>query len=89
MAAPVFLMCENIFDNSSFYFFFLQTDSSCMEKLLSKDWKEKMEKLNTSDLLGEIKGIRPDQILNVCICFKKGTEDILRFRKNNRNNYCN
>ncbi|XP_027745674.1 transcription factor SOX-6 isoform X1 [Empidonax traillii] len=27
-----------------------------MEKLLSKDWKEKMEKLNTSDLLGEIKG---------------------------------
>ncbi|XP_067152183.1 transcription factor SOX-6 isoform X5 [Apteryx mantelli] len=33
-----------------------QNDSSCMEKLLSKDWKEKMEKLNTSDLLGEIKG---------------------------------
>ncbi|XP_071283994.1 transcription factor SOX-6 isoform X9 [Agelaius tricolor] len=33
-----------------------QEDSSCMEKLLSKDWKEKMEKLNTSDLLGEIKG---------------------------------
>ncbi|XP_053800594.1 transcription factor SOX-6 isoform X8 [Vidua chalybeata] len=34
-----------------------QEDSSCMEKLLSKDWKEKMEKLNTSDLLGEIKGV--------------------------------
>jgi len=33
-----------------------------MEKLLSKDWKEKMEKLNTSDLLGEIKGILLDQI---------------------------
>ncbi|XP_053922983.1 transcription factor SOX-6 isoform X5 [Cuculus canorus] len=33
-----------------------QEDSSCMEKLLSKDWKEKMEKLNTTDLLGEIKG---------------------------------
>ncbi|EMP38277.1 Transcription factor SOX-6 [Chelonia mydas] len=30
-------------------------DSSCMEKLLSKDWKEKMERLNTSELLGEIK----------------------------------
>lgn len=28
-----------------------------MEKLLSKDWKEKMERLNTSELLGEIKGI--------------------------------
>lgn len=27
-----------------------------MEKLLSKDWKEKMERLNTSELLGEIKG---------------------------------
>ncbi|XP_077142708.1 transcription factor SOX-6 isoform X6 [Ranitomeya variabilis] len=33
-----------------------QEDSTCMEKLLSKDWKEKMERLNTSDLLGEIKG---------------------------------
>ncbi|XP_016357836.1 transcription factor SOX-6-like [Sinocyclocheilus anshuiensis] len=27
-----------------------------MENLLSKDWKEKMERLNTDDLLGEIKG---------------------------------
>lgn len=27
-----------------------------MEKLLSKDWKEKMERLNTSELLGEIQG---------------------------------
>ncbi|XP_048644372.1 transcription factor SOX-6 isoform X10 [Marmota marmota marmota] len=35
--------------------FFMQY-SSCMEKLLSKDWKEKMERLNTSELLGEIKG---------------------------------
>ncbi|XP_016426726.1 transcription factor SOX-6-like isoform X5 [Sinocyclocheilus rhinocerous] len=33
-----------------------QDESSCMEKLLSKDWKEKMERLNTDDLLGEIKG---------------------------------
>ncbi|XP_062973298.1 transcription factor SOX-6 isoform X5 [Elgaria multicarinata webbii] len=33
-----------------------QEDSSCMEKLLSKDWKEKMERLNTSEFLGEIKG---------------------------------
>ncbi|XP_041075202.1 transcription factor SOX-6-like [Polyodon spathula] len=31
-------------------------ESSCMDKLLSKDWKEKMERLNTSELLGEIKG---------------------------------
>ncbi|XP_077084557.1 transcription factor SOX-6 isoform X1 [Siphateles boraxobius] len=31
-------------------------ESSCMEKLLSKDWKEKMERLNTGELLGEIKG---------------------------------
>lgn len=27
-----------------------------MEKLLSKDWKEKMDRLNTSELLGEIQG---------------------------------
>ncbi|XP_062404485.1 transcription factor SOX-6 isoform X4 [Sardina pilchardus] len=33
-----------------------QDESSCMETLLSKDWKEKMERLNTSELLGEIKG---------------------------------
>ncbi|XP_073763024.1 transcription factor SOX-6 isoform X17 [Danio rerio] len=32
-----------------------QDESSCMEKLLSKDWKEKMERLNTGELLGEIK----------------------------------
>lgn len=27
-----------------------------MEKLLSKDWKEKMERLNTSELLAEVQG---------------------------------
>lgn len=42
-----------------------------MEKLLSKDWKEKMEKLNTSDLLGEIKGISLDQILRIVFKFTK------------------
>lgn len=52
-----------------------------MEKLLSKDWKEKMEKLNTSDLLGEIKGISLYHILNVCIYFKKGIDDFWKFRK--------
>uniref|UniRef100_A0AAQ5ZCU9 HMG box domain-containing protein n=1 Tax=Amphiprion ocellaris TaxID=80972 RepID=A0AAQ5ZCU9_AMPOC len=30
-----------------------QDESSCMEKLLSKEWKEKMERLNTSELLAE------------------------------------
>uniref|UniRef100_A0A8C7X9P7 SRY-box transcription factor 6 n=1 Tax=Oryzias sinensis TaxID=183150 RepID=A0A8C7X9P7_9TELE len=29
---------------------------TCVLKLLSKDWKEKMERLNTSELLGEVKG---------------------------------
>ncbi|XP_068170370.1 transcription factor SOX-6 isoform X2 [Antennarius striatus] len=38
-----------------------QDDSSCMEKLLSKDWKEKMERLNTSELLAEVKGT-PDSL---------------------------
>ncbi|XP_042267117.1 transcription factor SOX-6 isoform X2 [Thunnus maccoyii] len=33
-----------------------EQDESCMEKLLSKDWKEKMERLNTSELLAEVKG---------------------------------
>ncbi|XP_071237004.1 transcription factor SOX-6 isoform X12 [Salvelinus alpinus] len=33
-----------------------QDESSCMETLLSKDWKEKMDRLDTSDLLGEVKG---------------------------------
>uniref|UniRef100_A0A8C6SS59 SRY-box transcription factor 6 n=1 Tax=Neogobius melanostomus TaxID=47308 RepID=A0A8C6SS59_9GOBI len=33
-----------------------QDESSCMETLLSKDWKEKMERLNTSELLAEVKG---------------------------------
>ncbi|XP_048886791.1 transcription factor SOX-6-like isoform X2 [Brienomyrus brachyistius] len=33
-----------------------QDESSCMEKLLSKDWKEKMERFNTTELLGDVKG---------------------------------
>uniref|UniRef100_A0A6Q2Z8K5 HMG box domain-containing protein n=1 Tax=Esox lucius TaxID=8010 RepID=A0A6Q2Z8K5_ESOLU len=33
-----------------------QDESACMEKLLSKDWKEKMERLNASELLGAVKG---------------------------------
>ncbi|CAK6969758.1 transcription factor SOX-6 isoform X2 [Scomber scombrus] len=33
-----------------------EQDESCMETLLSKDWKEKMERLNTSELLAEVKG---------------------------------
>ncbi|GCB66638.1 hypothetical protein scyTo_0000622 [Scyliorhinus torazame] len=32
------------------------TESSCVEKFLSKDWKEKMAGLNTGEILGEIKG---------------------------------
>jgi len=36
-----------------------------MEKLLSKDWKEKMERLNTGELLGEIKGNAYN-----CVCIK-------------------
>lgn len=35
-----------------------------MEKLLSKDWKEKMERLNTSELLGEIKGRVPLAVIH-------------------------
>lgn len=48
--------------------FFLET--SCMEKLLSKDWKEKMERLNTSELLGEVKGkneLKPNNLKKVFI----------------------
>ncbi|XP_058484985.1 transcription factor SOX-6 isoform X1 [Solea solea] len=33
-----------------------QDETSCMEKLLSKEWKEKMERLNTSELLADVKG---------------------------------
>ncbi|XP_067089995.1 transcription factor SOX-6-like isoform X3 [Osmerus mordax] len=33
-----------------------QDESPCVERLLSKDWKERMDKLNTNELLGEVKG---------------------------------
>ncbi|XP_069754176.1 transcription factor SOX-6 isoform X16 [Narcine bancroftii] len=33
-----------------------EQDESCVEKFLSKDWKEKMVGLNTGEILGEIKG---------------------------------
>ncbi|XP_017292302.1 transcription factor SOX-6 isoform X1 [Kryptolebias marmoratus] len=33
-----------------------QDDPSCVERLLSKDWKERVDRLNASELLGEVKG---------------------------------
>uniref|UniRef100_A0A4W5KCQ2 SRY-box transcription factor 6 n=1 Tax=Hucho hucho TaxID=62062 RepID=A0A4W5KCQ2_9TELE len=33
-----------------------QDESTCMERLLSKDWKDRMDRLNASKLLGEVKG---------------------------------
>ncbi|XP_076121138.1 transcription factor Sox-6-like isoform X2 [Alosa pseudoharengus] len=38
-----------------------QDESTCMDRFLSKDWKERMERLNASELLGEIKGT-PDSL---------------------------
>ncbi|XP_076002935.1 transcription factor SOX-6-like isoform X2 [Genypterus blacodes] len=33
-----------------------QDESSCMERLLSKDWKERVDRLNANELLGEVRG---------------------------------
>ncbi|XP_056137139.1 transcription factor SOX-6-like [Lampris incognitus] len=33
-----------------------QDESSCMERLLSKDWKERVDRLNANEFLGEVKG---------------------------------
>ncbi|XP_053283536.1 transcription factor SOX-6 isoform X2 [Pleuronectes platessa] len=33
-----------------------QDEPSCMERLLSKDWKERVDRLNASELLEEVKG---------------------------------
>ncbi|XP_042082045.1 transcription factor SOX-6 isoform X3 [Haplochromis burtoni] len=33
-----------------------QDEPSCMERLLSKDWKERVDRLNATELLGEVKG---------------------------------
>ncbi|KAK6309264.1 hypothetical protein J4Q44_G00207270 [Coregonus suidteri] len=33
-----------------------QDESTCVERLLSKDWKDRMDRLNASKLLGEVKG---------------------------------
>ena len=35
-----------------------------MERLLSKDWKERMDKLNTNKLLGEVKGETEGRAMN-------------------------
>lgn len=37
-------------------FFGLFVEPSCMERLLSKDWKERVDRLNANELLGEVKG---------------------------------
>lgn len=36
--------------------FFFFAEPSCMERLLSKDWKERVDRLNANELLGEVKG---------------------------------
>lgn len=36
--------------------FGLFIEPSCMERLLSKDWKERVDRLNANELLGEVKG---------------------------------
>uniref|UniRef100_A0A4W6BY64 SRY-box transcription factor 6 n=1 Tax=Lates calcarifer TaxID=8187 RepID=A0A4W6BY64_LATCA len=33
-----------------------QDEPSCMERLLSRDWKERVDRLNANELLGEVKG---------------------------------
>uniref|UniRef100_A0A7N6AII8 HMG box domain-containing protein n=1 Tax=Anabas testudineus TaxID=64144 RepID=A0A7N6AII8_ANATE len=33
-----------------------QDEPSCMERLLSKDWKERVDRLNANELLGDVKG---------------------------------
>ncbi|XP_063768277.1 transcription factor SOX-6-like isoform X2 [Eleginops maclovinus] len=33
-----------------------QDEPSCMERLLSKEWKERVDRLNANELLGEVKG---------------------------------
>uniref|UniRef100_A0A673AC40 Transcription factor SOX-6-like n=1 Tax=Sphaeramia orbicularis TaxID=375764 RepID=A0A673AC40_9TELE len=33
-----------------------QDEPSCMERLLSKDWKDRVDRLNATELLGEVKG---------------------------------
>ncbi|XP_054631697.1 transcription factor SOX-6-like isoform X2 [Dunckerocampus dactyliophorus] len=33
-----------------------QDEPSCMERLLSKEWKERVDRLNATELLGEVKG---------------------------------
>ncbi|XP_039990224.1 transcription factor SOX-6-like isoform X1 [Xiphias gladius] len=33
-----------------------EQDEPCMERLLSKDWKERVDRLNANELLGEVKG---------------------------------
>lgn len=36
--------------------FCLFVEPTCMERLLSKDWKERVDRLNANELLGEVKG---------------------------------
>ncbi|XP_076589883.1 transcription factor SOX-6-like isoform X1 [Chaetodon auriga] len=36
-----------------------QDEPTCMERLLSKDWKERVDRLNANELLGEVKEVLP------------------------------
>ncbi|XP_068584201.1 transcription factor SOX-6-like [Cebidichthys violaceus] len=47
-----------------------QDEPTCMERLLSKDWKERVDRLNADDLLGEVKGKRlhVEASIQMCNC---------------------
>ncbi|GLD61575.1 transcription factor SOX-6-like protein [Lates japonicus] len=39
-----------------------QDEPSCMERLLSRDWKERVDRLNANELLGEVKAVRRERL---------------------------
>lgn len=57
---PYFDYCQNTWSsvttNGEGYCLLSFVEPSCMERLLAKDWKERVDRLNANELLGEVKG---------------------------------
>lgn len=50
------------------WLFCVFAEPSCMERLLSKEWKERVDRLNANELLGDVKGQSHVQLhLNSCL----------------------
>lgn len=54
-------------------YYSLSAEPTCMERLLSKDWNERVDHLNANELLGEVKGKSTSRPAAICTTTTQST----------------